>query len=127
MAQLCVFNFTIECQNEKNTHFLGLRFEPWAIFMPEVAWPREIRPYFANPYAGHWHGIEGAKPPPDIKLNDITGRIQEGMTAVVIEVGRPGTSTIFRDVQKVCMALARQCECGIFNPHRAERLLREMV
>lgn len=85
-----------------------------AIFMPELEWPREIRPYFANPYAGHWHGIEGAKPPPEIKLNDITGRIQEGMTAVVIEVGRPGMSTTFREVQKVCMALA---EVGVgFDP-----------
>ena len=40
-------------------------------------------PILANPYAGHWPGKEGAKPPPEIKLNDITGRIQEGMTAVV--------------------------------------------
>ena len=77
-----------------------------AIFMPELTWPREIRPYFANPYAGHWPGKEGAKPPPEIKLNDITGRIQEGMTAVVIEVGRPGMSTTFLEVQKVCRALA---------------------
>lgn len=85
-----------------------------AIFMPELAWPREIRPYFANPYAGHWHGKEGAKPPPEIKVNDITGRIQEGMTAVVIEVGRPGISATFRDAQKVCTALA---EAGVeFDP-----------
>ena len=77
-----------------------------AKFMPELTWPREIRPYFANPYAGHWPGKEGAKPPPEIKLNDITRRIQEGMTAVIIEVGRPGMSTTFFEVQKVCRALA---------------------
>ena len=28
---------------------------------------------------------------------------------------------------EAAMELSRQCECGIFNPHRAERLLREMV
>jgi hypothetical protein len=28
---------------------------------------------------------------------------------------------------EAAMELSRQCECGIFNPHRAEKLLRKMV
>ena len=78
-----------------------------AIFMPELEWPRKIRPHFSNPYAGHLPGIKGAAPPPDPKLNEVTGRIPEGVTAVVVEVGRPGVSASFRDVQEICMALAK--------------------
>jgi len=77
-----------------------------AIFMPELEWPRKIRPHFSNPYAGPLPGIKGAASPPDPKLNDVTGRIQKDTTAVVVEVGRPGLSASFSDVQEICMALA---------------------
>ena len=77
-----------------------------ALFMPELTWPRELRPHFANPLERHWPGKEGTQPPPEIKLNDINGRICKGLSAVAIEVGRPGISTTFLDVQKICRALA---------------------
>jgi NAD-dependent dihydropyrimidine dehydrogenase PreA subunit len=77
-----------------------------AIFMPELEWPRKIRSHFSNPYAGPLPGLKGAAPPPDPKLNEVTGRIPEGVTVVVVEVGRPGVSASFRDVQEICRALA---------------------
>jgi NAD-dependent dihydropyrimidine dehydrogenase PreA subunit len=77
-----------------------------AIFMPELEWPRSVRPRFSSPHAAPLPGIKGAPPPPDPKLNDVTGRISQDSTAVVVEVGRPGVSTSLRDVEKICMALA---------------------
>jgi Pyruvate/2-oxoacid:ferredoxin oxidoreductase delta subunit len=78
-----------------------------AIFMPELEWPRKIRPHFSSPYSGPLPGKKGAPPPPEPKFNELTGRIPEDMTAVVVEVGRPGVSASFLDVQEICMALAK--------------------
>jgi len=77
-----------------------------AIFMPELDWPRKIRAHFSNPYAGPLPGLKGAAPPPDPKLNEVTGRIPEGVTVVAVEVGRPGVGASFRDVQEICKALS---------------------
>jgi NAD-dependent dihydropyrimidine dehydrogenase PreA subunit len=77
-----------------------------AIAMPELEWPRKLRSHFSNPYAGHLPAKKGAPPAAEPKLNEWTGRISEGMTAIVVEVGRPGVSASLRDVQKICMALA---------------------
>jgi Fe-S-cluster-containing hydrogenase component 2 len=77
-----------------------------AIFMADLEWPRSLRPRFSNPYAAPLPGLAGAPPPPDPKMNEVTHRISKDSTAVVVEVGRPGVSTSFRDVEKVCTALA---------------------
>ncbi|MCG6537144.1 MAG: 4Fe-4S dicluster domain-containing protein, partial [Syntrophales bacterium LBB04] len=79
-----------------------------AIVMPELEWPRKLRSHFSNPYAGHLPAKKGAPPAAEPKLNEMTGRISEGMTAFVVEVGRPSVSASLRDVQKICMALARE-------------------
>lgn len=76
-----------------------------ALFMPDLAWPRIVRAQFGNPYFGHPQGTHGAPPAPDMKLNDIHGRIGRGSTDVTVEVGRPGLGTSFRDVQTICTAL----------------------
>lgn len=76
-----------------------------AIYMPELSWPRSVRPQFGNPYFGHPQGGHGAPPAPDMKLNDLHGKIKAGSTDVTVEVGRPGVSTSFRDVETVCTAL----------------------
>jgi ferredoxin len=78
-----------------------------AIVMPELEWPRKLRSHFSNPYAGHLPAKKGAPPAAEPKLNEWTGRISEGMTAIMVEVGRPGVSASLRDVQKICMALAK--------------------
>ena len=78
-----------------------------AIVMPELEWPRKLRAHFSNPYAGHLPVKKGTPPAAEPKLNEMTGRITEGMTAVVVEVGRPGISASLRDVEKICTALAQ--------------------
>ena len=91
-----------------------------AIGMPELEWPRKLRSHFSNPYAGHLPGKKGAPSAAEPKLNELTGRIVEGMTAIVVEVGRPGVSASLRDVQKICMALARE---GVeFDPGSGVRI-----
>jgi len=75
-----------------------------AIFMPDLEWPRVVRAQFGNPYF-HPKIREGVPLPPEIKTNDITARITDEVTEIVIEMGRPGISTSFLDVQKVCTAL----------------------
>lgn len=78
-----------------------------AVSMPELEWPRKIRPHFSSPHAGPLPGLKGALPPPDPKQNEVTNLIKEGMTAVVVEAGRPGVGVFLRDVEAICMALAR--------------------
>ena len=78
-----------------------------AIFQPDLEWPRSLRANFANPHAGHLPGLPSNKPSPEIKLNDITGRVHENLSSVTVEVGRHGVSATFRDVQKVCMSLGK--------------------
>jgi hypothetical protein len=41
-----------------------------------------------------------------MKTNDVTGRYPPGMAGVAIELGRPGISASFRDIQTVAVALA---------------------
>ncbi len=76
-----------------------------AIYQQELEWPRTLRAGLSNPYAGHPPGLQAKKPSPEVKLNDITGRIDENMSSVTVEMGRPGISASFRDVQKICLAL----------------------
>jgi hypothetical protein len=41
-----------------------------------------------------------------MKTNDVTGRFPRGIAGVMIEMGRPGTGTTFKDLQLVSAALA---------------------
>jgi hypothetical protein len=41
-----------------------------------------------------------------VKTNDVTGRVGAGEAGVVIELGRPGVGTRFREIQKVTSSLA---------------------
>ncbi len=42
-----------------------------------------------------------------MKTNDVTGRYRPGMSGIAVEMGRPGISTSFRDIQTVSMAVAK--------------------
>ena len=42
-----------------------------------------------------------------MKTNDVTGRLRAGFVNVAVELGRPGISASFEDVQTVTRALAR--------------------
>jgi ferredoxin len=93
--------------------FMRLRFDPepdvcpTAAFEPEeLVWPRVVRRAFSDPRVPHEStGVEG-RGTEEVKTNDISGRVQVGEVGFTIEFGRPGVGVWFRDIQKMCWALA---------------------
>ncbi len=78
-----------------------------ALTPPELKWPRNIRATFSDPTTIHpGTGIYG-RGTEEIKSNDVTGRLREGEAGLVVEMGRPGIGSYFRDIEKVAVALAR--------------------
>jgi ferredoxin len=93
---------------------MRLRFDPepdvcpTAAFEPdELAWPRVVRRAFSDPRVPHEStGVHG-RGTEEVKTNDVSGRVQLGEVGFTIEFGRPGAGVRFRDIQKMCWALAR--------------------
>ena len=93
---------------------MRLRFDPepdvcpTAAFEPdELAWPRVVRRAFSDPRVPHEStGVEG-RGTEEVKTNDVSGRVKVGEVGFTIEFGRPGVGVWFRDIQKMCTALAR--------------------
>ncbi len=78
-----------------------------ALTPPELKWPRSIRAEFSDPTVAHPStGVTG-RGTAEIKGNDVTGRVRRGEAGLVVEMGRPGTGALFREIEKVAMALAR--------------------
>src|SRR5688572_8713733 len=92
---------------------LRLRFDPepdvcpTAAFEPDpLSWPRVVRRAFSDPRVPHEStGVEG-RGTEEVKTNDVTGRVKVGEVGFTIEFGRPGVGVWFRDIQKMCSALA---------------------
>src|SRR5690242_21297883 len=92
---------------------MRLRFDPepdvcpTAAFEPdELAWPRVVRRAFSDPRVPHEStGVHG-RGTEEVKTNDVSGRVQVGEVGFTIEFGRPGVGARFRDIQKMCHALA---------------------
>lgn len=92
---------------------LRLRFDPEpdvcptdAIVPEELAWPRIVRRAFSDPQVPHEStGIHG-RGTAEVKTNDVTGRVSAGEAGFVIELGRPGVGTRFRDIGVMTAALA---------------------
>lgn len=95
-------------------HLARLRFDPepdvcpTSAFEPEeLQWPRIVRRAFSDPRVPHEStGVHG-RGTEEVKTNDVTGRVQAGQAGFTIEFGRPGVGVWFRDIQKMCWALAR--------------------
>ncbi len=93
---------------------MRLRFDPepdvcpTAAFEPdELTWPRTVRRAFSDPRVPHEStGVHG-RGTEEVKTNDVSGRVQIGEAGFTIEFGRPGVGAWFRDIQKMCWALAR--------------------
>jgi Fe-S-cluster-containing hydrogenase component 2 len=79
-----------------------------ALSMPEsLDELREISHFLSDPTTTKKAtGVPG-RGTEEVKTNDVTGRIKRGEVGVCIEMGRPGVSTSFRDVEKVSKALAK--------------------
>jgi hypothetical protein len=92
---------------------LRFRFDPEPDVCPtdaltpeELTWPRIVRRAFSDPQVPHEStGIHG-RGTAEVKTNDVTGRVSAGEAGFVIEFGRPGIGTRFRDIQKMTSALA---------------------
>ncbi|HYZ84963.1 MAG TPA: 4Fe-4S binding protein [Bryobacteraceae bacterium] len=90
-----------------------LRFDPepdvcpTSAFEPdELQWPRIVRRAFSDPRVPHEStGVEG-RGTEEVKTNDVSGRVKPGEVGFTIEFGRPGVGVWFRDIQKMCWALA---------------------
>jgi hypothetical protein len=80
---------------------------PTAAFEPdELAWPRIVRRAFSDPRVPHEStGVHG-RGTEEVKTNDVSGRVGPGEVGFTIEFGRPGVGVWFRDIQKMCRALA---------------------
>ncbi len=81
---------------------------PTAAFEPdELAWPRTVRRAFSDPRVPHEStGVHG-RGTEEVKTNDVSGRVGPGEVGLTIEFGRPGVGVWFRDIQKMCTALAK--------------------
>lgn len=81
---------------------------PTAAFEPDpLSWPRVVRRAFSDPRVPHEStGVEG-RGTEEVKTNDISGRVKVGEVGFTIEFGRPGVGAWFRDMQKMCWALAK--------------------
>lgn len=77
-----------------------------ALTPPELEYPRSIRAAFSDPTVVHEGTGVGGRGTEEIKTNDVTGRLGRGEAGVVIELGRPGTGAILREVETIAMALA---------------------
>ena len=87
---------------------LRSRVCPVNAFEPqELPWPRSLRSAFSDVLSPHKStGVLG-RGTEEMKTNDVTGRLRAGFVNVAVELGRPGISASFEDVQTVTRALAR--------------------
>ena len=70
-------------------------------------WPRSVREAFSNPLAEHKETRIPGRGTEEMKTNDVRGLYGRGVIGVGVEVGRPGVSCNFRDVETITTALAK--------------------
>jgi NAD-dependent dihydropyrimidine dehydrogenase PreA subunit len=72
----------------------------------ELGFPRGLRRYFSDPSAVSPVTMGAGRGTEECKTNDRTNRVKVGQVGFGIELGRPGVSTSFVDVEKVTMKAA---------------------
>jgi NAD-dependent dihydropyrimidine dehydrogenase PreA subunit len=87
-----------------------------ALFLPELHWPRTLRYQFSDPLGIHPGTKTGGRGTDEMKTNDTSARFRLGEVGFGIEMGRPGVSTSFRDVERVSMAISNLVEFEPMNP-----------
>ena len=78
-----------------------------AIIQNQEPWPRAIRQSLSNVMVPNPETRIPGRGTEEMKTNDVRGLFNHGFCGVAAEMGRPGVSTNFHDVQKVAMALAK--------------------
>jgi hypothetical protein len=87
-----------------------------ALFLPELHWPRTLRYQFSDPLGIHPGTNTGGRGTDEMKTNDTSARFKLGEVGFGVEMGRPGVSTSFCDVEKVSMAISALVEFEPLNP-----------
>jgi ferredoxin len=88
-----------------------------ALIPPELDYPRSLRAAFSDPTVVHQGTGVGGRGTEEIKTNDVTGRLGNGDAGIVIELGRPGTGALLREVETIAMELAHlEPHFEPFNP-----------
>jgi NAD-dependent dihydropyrimidine dehydrogenase PreA subunit len=77
-----------------------------ALIQPDLKPPRLLRKLFSDPLAKFEQTEVPGRGTEEMKTNDVTNNYGFGDVGWSIELGRPGVSTKFYDVEKVSMALA---------------------
>ncbi|MDD5190003.1 MAG: 4Fe-4S binding protein [Dehalococcoidales bacterium] len=134
-CQACYRGMSVENLPQQPTRFLRgllaffkLRFQPdpdicptGAITRDELVWPRTLRRTFSDPLVPHESTGIGGRGTMEVKTNDVTERIKEGEAGFTVEFGRPGIGAYFRDVDRVCRALA--ATAAVFEPENPVTVL----
>lgn len=79
-----------------------------ALRQPDLKPPRLLRKLFSDPLATFRETEVPGRGTEEMKTNDVTNNVKVGEAGWGVEMGRPGVSTKFTDVEKVTTALARQ-------------------
>lgn len=80
-----------------------------ALRQPELKPPRLIRKLFSDPLATFAETEVPGRGTEEMKTNDVTNNVDFGEAGWGVELGRPGVSTSFTDVEKVAIALSEHC------------------
>ncbi len=78
-----------------------------AIIQNQEPWPRAIRQSLSNVMVANPETLIPGRGTEEMKTNDIRGLFNKGVCGLAAEMGRPGVSTRWTDVEKVAMALAK--------------------
>lgn len=73
----------------------------------ELPYPRRLRRYFSDPITISPVTFAGGRGTEEGKTNDRTGRFKFGQVGFSVELGRPGISTSFTDVQTIAQAVSK--------------------
>jgi len=77
-----------------------------AIYLNDLEWPRNLMQQFSDPMCTHpATGIKG-RGTAEMKTNDVTERFKVGEVGFAIELGRPGVSASFDDLEKISTAIS---------------------
>ena len=78
-----------------------------AHFQPELAWPRVLRALYSDPQRVHRQTLLPGRGTEEMKTNDVTGRVGPGELLIVLDIGRPGCSASFAEVEVLAGACLR--------------------
>ena len=78
-----------------------------ALRQPDLKPPRLIRKLFSDPLVTFGETEVPGRGTEEMKTNDVTNNVMPGDAGWGVELGRPGVSTGFADVEKVAMAIAK--------------------